>query len=725
MICIDHSLSTARAPGWSARAALAAGAAGLSSDDEFYYISFGAGVFFAGGPFVANDAGLDAASAVPIPVASGATSLAAAYERAVRESLAVGVESAVVFVSDGRATDGRGIGAGAAPVAMTAPPGAPFLNYTIIAVDAPARAPKGGQVAVRVLVGAVPGSPAVPCEVVVHRGSTRESFPLVLRAADSGRFEGIINITMPAAAPDAVAAGLRIEAKINPGDPVPEDDVAETYIYNSEVVHALVPGGGELYDSLKSQPWIAATDAVRDPGPFESVILQNPSRDLLGHLGPAIEIHARSGGPVVYCGGGAAYSTGSFATAPLTSLLPLAPEQGDRPPLDLLLCMDASGSMAGGKWDAARRASATLAEVLPAGSRGRFVFFGNALGNVSGLTQETVNNEFRRMEPRGGTGLLASVRSAIQQFSSSTTPARRRIFLVSDGLDQGGRAPLTEGHALGRELQGANIEIVCFATGDDADLDFHRALTLDGHNGRVFTIAGRETLEQVFRNEMAKDLVVEGGPVVPVGAAGALTRWSVLPDAARIVTTRATPGAVVSAALLNGRPVLAFSASGNVVSLALDPAADFAPRWLSDMQFWRTLLFALDSRRAELRINLGSDRLTLFHPRASGEGAFRIRQGDRQALLARVAEGRFEGDAGSIRSGEALLLHSDGRPAGPVQVVTGPNVEALADLPALQLPTLAELVEPGDRRRVRSPWFAAAAALLITLGAIAQFRLPR
>lgn len=133
-----------------------------------------------------------------------------------------------------------------------------------------------------------------------------------------------------------------------------------------------------------------------------------------------------------------------------TFQLTLLPSVGAAPPRprDVVLVLDRSGSMAGWKMAAARRAAARIVDTLTTADRFAVLTFDTAVERpealpAEGLAAATDRHRFRavehlaRVEARGGTELLAPLREALHLLgpgSAGDGPTRDRVLvLVTDG----------------------------------------------------------------------------------------------------------------------------------------------------------------------------------------------------------------------------------------------------------------------------------------------------
>ncbi|MGH9278476.1 MAG: VWA domain-containing protein, partial [Acidimicrobiales bacterium] len=125
---------------------------------------------------------------------------------------------------------------------------------------------------------------------------------------------------------------------------------------------------------------------------------------------------------------------GTFAV----TVVPPAGEAGSRPPLDVAVVLDRSGSMAGWKMVAARRAAARIVDALTAADRFVVTAFDDRIERPDRLGADLVpatdHNRFAaveflsRLEARGGTDVHAALEDA-----SARLPQGGVLVLVTDG----------------------------------------------------------------------------------------------------------------------------------------------------------------------------------------------------------------------------------------------------------------------------------------------------
>jgi Ca-activated chloride channel family protein len=182
----------------------------------------------------------------------------------------------------------------------------------------------------------------------------------------------------------------------------------------------------------------------------------------------------------------------------------------DRAPLNIALVIDASGSMDGGKLDAAKQAALGLAERLTEQDRLTLVSFASDvqvhLDAVAG-TQDNfarIRREVTRLETRGMThlsgGWFAGVDCAarIAEQDPRLTP---RVIILSDGHANEGIVDPTELREHAGELRLRGVLTTCLGIGDGYDEQLLRGIAENG-GGRLHDAELTSEITSVLLGEL-------------------------------------------------------------------------------------------------------------------------------------------------------------------------------------------------------------------------------
>jgi len=167
-------------------------------------------------------------------------------------------------------------------------------------------------------------------------------------------------------------------------------------------------------------------------------------------------------------------------------------EHAARPGVDLVVVLDRSGSMNGGKIQDARRAVLALIDTLSPEDRLGIVTYSNFaeplsdLGPMTEARRRELAALVRGIQPGGGTNLGGGLEAGLALFATGPNDSHhRKLVLISDGLANHG---LTDPHALGRmAAAGLSRECVVSTVGVGNDFNEHLMTTLADCGGGTYT----------------------------------------------------------------------------------------------------------------------------------------------------------------------------------------------------------------------------------------------
>jgi Flp pilus assembly protein TadB len=190
------------------------------------------------------------------------------------------------------------------------------------------------------------------------------------------------------------------------------------------------------------------------------------------------------------------------------------------PAREVMLVVDASGSMLGSRLTAAKAAAASYAQNLPADVRLGLVSFSDRPKLVLAPTVDrtALRAALGQVSASGDTALYDAVLTAVTAFGVPNASLQRRILIVSDGADTTSRNPLS---AATSALTGAGIGVDAVGIELSAgQREVLRQLTAAGA-GQVLASSGLSQLQSAFvqaARTFSRQLAVTAD--LPAGLAG-------------------------------------------------------------------------------------------------------------------------------------------------------------------------------------------------------------
>lgn len=193
------------------------------------------------------------------------------------------------------------------------------------------------------------------------------------------------------------------------------------------------------------------------------------------------------------------------------------PNRSDKPPLNLALVLDRSGSMQGTKMSEAKQAALLVIDRLSANDIISIVAYDSGVQVVVPATKAQDKAMLRRavrgLQPQGSTALFAGVSTGLAEIRKFKDDRRvNRVILLSDGQANVGPKSPNElallGSAAGKE--GISVTTIGLGLGYNEDLMARLAKASDGNHAFA---ESADTLAQIFQFELSDVMSVVGQEV--------------------------------------------------------------------------------------------------------------------------------------------------------------------------------------------------------------------
>ena len=183
-----------------------------------------------------------------------------------------------------------------------------------------------------------------------------------------------------------------------------------------------------------------------------------------------------------------------------------------RPPVDVAIVIDRSGSMSGDKLRHAKRAARQLIDQLQPGDRVAVVAYGSDVDIVLSSTPVThgaKSSAYRAIDSiyaDGGTNLSGGLLTGTDEIARNLDASAgtvNRIVLISDGLANEGVINRDQLAAMAAETAARGISITTVGVGLDFDEQTMASIAVNGH-GNYYFAESSAALADLFRDELDK-----------------------------------------------------------------------------------------------------------------------------------------------------------------------------------------------------------------------------
>lgn len=196
-----------------------------------------------------------------------------------------------------------------------------------------------------------------------------------------------------------------------------------------------------------------------------------------------------------------------------------AKERKERPPINVALVIDRSGSMSGERLAAAKKGARTALERLGADDIVSLVSYNHEVevlreASRFGSKRDALERAIDKLEASGTTALYAGVKEGGEQVKAHGADSQvDRVVLLSDGLANVGPSTPSELAALGRELASKGISVSTIGLGLDYNEDLMQRLAAASDGNHVF-VERPSDLAEIFDREFGDALSVAARDII-------------------------------------------------------------------------------------------------------------------------------------------------------------------------------------------------------------------
>ena len=198
--------------------------------------------------------------------------------------------------------------------------------------------------------------------------------------------------------------------------------------------------------------------------------------------------------------------------------VPNVPREGERPPVNLTLVLDRSGSMSGDKIAKAREAAITALRLLGPRDLFSLVVYDHTVQTLvspqSAANSEWIEQRIRSIRSGGNTALYGAVSQGAAEIRKNLYgPYVHRVVLLSDGIANVGPSSPSDLARLGTALIKEGISVTTIGIGNDFNEDLMAQLA-DRSDGNHYFVESSRDLPRIFAAELGDVLSIVARKIV-------------------------------------------------------------------------------------------------------------------------------------------------------------------------------------------------------------------
>lgn len=305
------------------------------------------------------------------------------------------------------------------------------------------------------------------------------------------------------------------------------------------------------------------------------------------------------------------------ATLQIAVTTPRDPSEFPRLPMNLVVVVDHSGSMASdNRLDKVKTGLHTLVENVVEGDRVAIVSFDDTVTIdapfADTLDRETLHTAIDRLQPRGGTNIYEGLRRGFDLLGEYPSNVRQnRVIFLSDGLATVGNTSQASIMEMARQWIGKGIGLTTIGVGNDFDVALMRGLAENGAGNYYFledgAAAGEVFTEELdfFMTPLALDIEIEAiaGSGWTLGEVVGSSIW----QAGQTRGSMSIPAAFV-ASRTSQEPGEGRRGGGSMIFIHLEPTAQ-ADTKIADLRLTYRAPGATDTITQNVELDYAADPL--------------------------------------------------------------------------------------------------------------------